>query len=257
MSFTDYYNELKNNKNNISYWYPKIKNCGIHTPETFITEVPEVVVKACFMEGDQQKCIDTIYNWVKTDLMDKIPSNLRGLLFIKNGAFSNKFDFNTACARYVALDITRSIIEINYTSFMFETGGNTELAIRERIMSNDNNTPCIYRGMPLHNEYRVFYDFDKNKALYVVNYWDWNYCHEAISRDATDKIVYESVYPELEKHYNKNCNKVMQLVDDAMKKVTGLDGIWSVDIMEANNELWLIDMAVGNQSAYWNPELIK
>lgn len=255
MSFTDYYNHLKENTNNISFWYPKIKDCGILTPNTFITDIPEEVLKACFMEGNQQRCIDTVYNWVRDVLMPAIPQELRGLLFVKNGAYSNKFDFHTACARYNALEIARSIIEINYASLMFETGGNTEIAIRERIMHYEDIVPCIYNGMPLQNEYRVFFNFDTKKALYVVNYWDWDYCHDSISRNISDKIIYEAHYGRLEEHYKANKDKIMQYVEDHMQNVTGLEGIWSVDIMEANDQLWLIDMAIGHRSAYWNPEL--
>ena len=255
MSFTEYYNSLKENPNNISYWYPKIKDCGILVPYTYIATVPEEVVKACFMEGKkQQECIDTIYNWVKNELMPAIPRTLRGLLFIKNGAFSNKFDFSTALARYNALDLTRSMIEINYASLMYETGGNTEIAIRNRIPHYPDVDPCIYNGMPLRNEYRIFYDFDTHRTLYIVNYWDWEYCHDAIAEyNITDKIIYESVYPKLSEHYEVNKYQVMQLVDDKMKNATDMTGIWSIDIMEANDQLWLIDMAVAEQSVYWDP----
>jgi hypothetical protein len=40
-----------------------------------------------------------------------------------------------------------------------------------------------------------------------------------------------------------------------MQNVTGLEGIWSIDIMEADGNLWLIDMALGHRSAYWDPVL--
>jgi hypothetical protein len=255
MNFTDYYNGFKDNPNNISFWYPKIKDCGILTPNTYITDIPEEVLKACFMEGNQQECIDTVYNWVKNELMPNLPNELRGLLFIKNGAFSNKFDFNTACARYSALDIARSIIEINYASLMFETGGNAEIAIRERIVSNEYFVPCIYNGMPFQNEYRIFYNFDTKKALYIVNYWDWKYCYDAISRNITDKLVYECYYGRIQEHFEENRIRIMQYVEEHMQNVTGLEGIWSIDIMEANGNLWLIDMALGHCSAYWDPVL--
>jgi hypothetical protein len=253
MSFTDYYNSLKDNKNNISFWYPKVKDCGILTPNTYITEVPEEIVNACFMEGNQQECMDKVYNWVKDEVMPNIPQELRGLLFIKNGAYSNKFDFNTACARYSALDIARSVIEINYASLMFETGGNAELAIRERIIHYDSIVPTIYNGMPLQNEYRIFYDFDNKQPLYIVNYWDWGYCHDAISRNITDKLVYECYYGRIQEHFEEMKDTVTELVDKHMQDVTGLEGIWSIDIMEANGRFWLIDMALGNRSAYWDP----
>ena len=46
----------------------------------------------------------------------------------------------------------------------------------------------------------------------------------------------------------------MKLVEEHMKDVN-LSGIWSVDILEdEQGEFWLIDMALGYRSAYWNPE---
>lgn len=255
MSFTDYYNDLKDNPNNISYWYPKIKDCGINVPKTLIFDVPENIVECFFMEGNQQKNMDDVYEWVKTTIMPTLNSSeIGGLIFMKNGAFSNKFDFDSCSIRANALEITRNLIEINYTSLMFETGGNTEVAIRERIPFREDETPCIYHGMPLRNEYRVFYDFDNHKALYVVNYWDWDYCHEAISRNATDKFIYEAVYPQLNQHYVDNCECVMNGVAEHMKDITGLSGIWSIDILEDEHQcFWLIDMALGHRSAYWDP----
>lgn len=256
--FTNYYESLKNSQNNISFWYPKIKDCGILVPRTQIFEVPEYIVEAFFMEGDQQYKMDEVYQWVKAELLPALIPELQGLIFIKNGAYSNKFDFHTCATRATAMDITRSLIEINYASLMFETGGNTEVAVRERIMSDESITPCIYNGMPLQNEYRVFYDFDKKKVLYIVNYWDWDFCYDAISRNATDKMVYEATYPELSKRFEENKNSVKDIVKESMKKVNGLTGIWSIDILaDESKNLWLIDMAVGRQSAYWDPDKSK
>lgn len=255
--FTNYYESLKENPNNISYWYPKIKDCGMLVPETHIIQVPEDIVIAFFMEGDIQGNMDKVYEWVKTEVMPSLPDTLKGLIFMKNGAFSNKFDFNTCAIRANTIEIARNLIEINYTSLMFDTGGNTEVAIRERILYDSTNTPCIYHGMPLRPEYRVFYDFDNKKALYVVNYWDWNYCHDAITRDITDKVIYEAYYPTLEKHYAENCGFVMQYVEDHMQNVEGFTGIWSVDVLEDCGKLWLIDMALGHRSAYWDPKKVE
>ena len=249
----EYYNDLKQDVHNVSYWFPKVENCGIKVPKTFVKEIPVELFGHLFIDHPKED-IDCIYNWVKNELMPSIPDELRGLIFIKNGAFSNKFDFNTCSIRCNPLEITRSIAEINYASLMFDTGGNTEIVIRERIPYNEQKTMTIYNGMPLRNEYRVFYDFDNRKALYVVNYWDWNYCHDSISRNATDKLVYEKVYNELHVHYLFTHERVLKLVEDHMQNVD-LSGIWSVDILEdEQNDFWLIDMALGHRSAYWNPE---
>ena len=44
----------------------------------------------------------------------------------------------------------------------------------------------------------------------------------------------------------------MDMVADAMQTVTGLDGPWSIDIMQDDRgNFWLIDMAIAELSAYW------
>ena len=260
-SFQEIYNTLKESKNNISYWLPKVENCGIKIPKTKIFSIPPEVVYEFAYVGDykrQQSAFDEIYNWVKQEVIPNLPFELTSLCFIKNGAFSNKFDFSCCSSAGNALDITKSLASINYTSLMYDTGGNTEFAIRELIPYDKTETPCIYNGMPLRNEYRVFYDFNKKKPLYIINYWDYDYCHETISKNKTDKIIYENMYPELAFQYAKNKDNVMEYVDKHMKNVKDLDGIWSVDILETeNNELWLIDMAEGHRSAYWDINKVK
>ena len=261
IGFRNYYNRLKESKNNISYWFPKVENCGIKVPKTKIFDVPtEIAFQFAYIEDSnkQKDVIDKIYNWVRDEIVPDIPFELSGLCFIKNGTFSNKFNFASCVSAGNPMDITKSLIDINYVSLIYDAGGMTEFAIRSLIPYNKSKTCCIYNGMPLRNEYRVFYDFDNNKPLYIVNYWDYDYCYETISRNKTDKIIYENMYPELAFQYAKNKDNVMEYVDKHMKNVKDLDGIWSVDILETeNNELWLIDMAEGHRSAYWDINKIK
>lgn len=50
-----------------------------------------------------------------------------------------------------------------------------------------------------------------------------------------------------------------------MRYVFDLKGIWSIDVMLCESQeyqkeyegFWLIDMAVGHRSAYWNPAAAK
>lgn len=255
MCFTEYYNKLKQSKNNISYWYPKVKDCGIPSPETYIFQVPEEIVKLFAMEGDTNDNHEKMMAWIKSDIIPNLPRHLQSCMFIKNGAFSNKFNF-VSCATFGnVVDICHSLTDINYTSLMFDTGGLTEIAIRERIHYNDSITPCIYNGMPLRNEYRVFYDFYEKKPLYIVNYWDWNYCYNSIKRNLSDKIIYEHFYPYLKEHYEDNKDNIIDYVHQHMQNVDDLEGIWSVDILEdEHGKLWLIDMAEGYCSAYWDED---
>ena len=186
-------------------------------------------------------------------------------VFIKNGGFSDKYQFNLCTPGPDEVNIAMSLIHINYDALCFDADGITEVCIRELIPHNEKTTPCIYHGMPLRPEFRVFYDFDRHQPLYVVNYWDWDYCHDAICRDYTDKIVYEAHYPKLLDQYNKYKDDVVKMVATDMKSVSALKGIWSIDVMLCESQeyqkgyegFWLIDMAVGYRSAYWNPAAIK
>lgn len=257
MSFTDYYNDMCMDPNNLSNWYPKVKDCGIRQPKTFIKKVPEEIVKAFFME-DYDKDTDKIYHWVKEDLIAGIPKDMSALIFLKNGGFSNKFDAGTCLIRTDPITLTRALIEINYNALLLGADGCTEAVIRDRIPSDNCKTPCIYNGLPLQNEYRVFYDFDKKEVLYAVNYWDPETCQEAISRNATDKIIYEHVIGDLIKHYNEKVAEVKDLCRKHLNETEGLTGIWSVDILEDHTgEFWLIDMALAFTSAYWDPAKIE
>lgn len=176
-----------------------------------------------------------------------------------------QYTFNLCTPGPDELRMALNLIDMNYDALCFGADGITEVCVRELIPYNEGTTPIIYHGMPLRPEFRVFYDFDKHQPLYVVNYWDWDYCHDAICRGYTDKIVYEAYYSQLLDQYNAHKDAVMAMVATNMKNITGLKGIWSVDVLlcESQEEwqrryegFWLIDMAIGSRSAYWDPSRI-
>lgn len=248
--FLDYY---RKDPNNLSFWFPKIKDCGIAVPKTFIFNPPEKVVEAYFMDNIE-KDRETVLEYVKDEILPVLPMEM-SVLFVKNGTFSNKYDFSDCKVMKIAQYLTEKIINQNYTAAMYDAGGLSEIVIREFIGTLSyirENLLCIYNGMPLRPEFRVFYDFDKKELLYSVNYWDYDYCHEAIERNETDGIVYNKIYPEIEKFYNEHYEEVKNMVSKYMKNVQ-LTGKWSVDIMydEESDMYYLIDMAVAEQSAYW------
>ena len=256
VKYSDYYNELKQDPNLLSHWFPAIKECGIHVPETEVIPVPEHVTQAFFMDN-MDKDRETVYNWVNEAVMPVVtnfPYHFNTpLLFMKNGCFSNKFDARNCFVNRDAHEITHKLISINYDALCFGAGGITDLVFRQFIPHVTEKTPCIYHGLPLRPEFRVFYNFDEHRVLYSVNYWDWDYCHDAISRDATDRIVYEDIYPEISRQFDCRHKDVEDMVQEHLQSVTVLSGRWSVDILlDESDTYWLIDMAIAEQSAYWN-----
>ena len=263
--------------NNFSYWYPKVKDCGLPVPKSCIIQIPDDLADrgVFYMENipESQKAVDQFVTGKVFPALEE--SGIKTAhLFVKNGAFSNKFDAEKGClCLYDKYDLVRSILNIQYNSAMFETGGEKEIVIRERIGYNSELIPCIYHGLPLRPEFRVFYDFDIHEVLFVANYWDYDYCRDHIM-DATDKIVFDKMKDYLYCAFERWKDDVADKVSQCMKNVTDLSGPWSVDIMMTNypeniqrrmmedigNKYstvqhpvgYLIDMAVAERSAYWD-----
>lgn len=245
---------------NFSYWYPKIKSFGKFRH-------PEIVANQIFTQ-------DEIAIMEKTDKYDdvnwedwyKILWNTlqkmepHKLYNIKNGCFSNKFDFSTCVTN--KLNLAKNLWKINYQSAMFNTEGKTELVVREFIPYNIKITPTIYNGMPLREELRVFYNMNDNKIEYMEDYWNYDYCINNLP-NKTDEIVFNWFHNKLRKRHEQHIheiNKMKAYIKDNINtlKFEGLNGIWSIDFMkvtgtEKHNGIWLIDMARGYKSAYWNP----
>lgn len=252
--------ELDETLNNFSYWFPKVENCGIAVPKSFFAKIPSLeaepefarrIWESFYME-DYQNNIATIQEWLDRDVIPHLKElRLDGLVFVKNARFSNKFDANRSCILYGIEDLAQHVARINYESLCLGADGGEEIVIRQFIPYDMQKTPCIYNGLPFRNEFRVFYDFDKQEPIFTVNYWDYDYVYPHLYH-ATDRIIFKHERERMEDTYNAKKDEVQAMVGEAMKNVTGLSGQWSVDILlDEGGTYWLIDMAVAQRSAYW------
>ena len=251
------YEDFKNDIDNFSYWFPKIKHCGLPVPQSVWIPVPEDVMD-CFFHDRGSKDDVGIQRFVEKSIMPVLKHGYYYEFFMKNGTFSDKFDFEKCHIKYLnPCEITWKLSILSYDSLVLGTGGNTEVVFRQFLRDEyvvQDNLYTIYNGMPLRPEIRVFYDFDNRKALNYVNYWDWNYCYETIKKNSkTDGLVYEKAYPDLDRIVKEHGDEVKDLVQEHMKGVD-LTGIWSIDMMYCRGKWWLIDMATAQTSAYWNPK---
>lgn len=245
------------NPNNFSYWSDKIAPHliakGIRYPRTMVVSVPENVMEACFLEKEDD--YETVRKWVHMQIMPDL-FGVEFPIFMKNGCFSNKFNFKRSCllAEYDEQHITDHFITLQNMSLSCETGGNMEIVFREFIQPKEG-TPTIYEGMPLRPEMRIFYDFDKHSFCYAVNYWDWDYCHDSICQaSAEDAKVYESYYPTLKERYECRMRYFTPRILSALRRVDKMEGIWSLDFILDEHEAWFIDAAIAWQSAYWDED---
>jgi len=245
------FEEQRSDLNNYSYWFPKVEKCGYYKDgfKIALSRIYQIDF-AQFKNFVSDETFD-LKSWKK--YCDSKVKSLRSneVFSIKNGTFSNKFDFSTCTS--TKKEIHNKLREISYVSMLFGAKGNTEFVVRDLIPFNDRETMTIYNGMPLRTEFRVFYNFDTNKIEHIHNYWDFKYCYPNI-RNANDKVIFAKQHNIIEKSFQDKKAYVCNLVDQSMKTVSELTGIWSIDIMfvEEKNEYYLIDMAIGKMSAYWN-----
>lgn len=253
---------MEKNPNNFSQWFPKLEEgklaitkAGLKLPRSWWFDVPEIVQRSWFAYDSGMKYEE--FNKYISDFIDSISFVFDECSFVfnKNGTFSDKFDFrNCISTRYNVKDHLQNI---NYNALCLGAGGIDEVVFREVIPFDFHITPAIYQGLPFRPEFRIFYDFDTNKVLYIHNYWDHDYCYESICRDAIDKFVWDAHYDYVDKMYEGHKQDVVSKVDLAMLGVN-MAGKWSIDVLlDEWDNYWLIDMAKAENSAYWNPELVR
>ena len=63
-------------------------------------------------------------------------------------------------------------------------------------------------------------------------------------------------YPKLNQRTADLLIRHMERICRTMDSVEGLAGIWSVDFILEDDRIWLIDMAQGYRSTYWDKEKI-
>lgn len=258
----DCYKEDRLYPENFSQWYPHIINFGnfktakIVSNQIFTWQETEIMREIDDIDKVDWNKINTILK----PTLDKMKDNK--LYNIKNGCFSNKFNFSTCIVNKQSL--AENLWKINYDSCMYDTGGYTELVVRELIPYNKNTTLTIYNGMPLRDELRVFYNMDKKQIEYVVDYWSYDYCYPNIPNE--DKLNFKKYF--MDEHKD---DRLIYMVDyiyqyiNTLKFDSKLQGVWSIDFMLCRdcekfgdyNGIYVIDMARGFRSAYWNKDKIK
>ena len=100
---------MREHENDFSFWYPKIKDCGIPTPLTFYTKLPSAekepeyvkrLYEAFYMEHPKED-EEVVKAYLEERVIPKLKEmGLTGHVFVKNGRFSNKFNANGTCNLY-------------------------------------------------------------------------------------------------------------------------------------------------------------
>ena len=240
----DYY---KNNPNEFSFWYPRIRNVkDFSIPKSWILKLNNETFKCFYKDG---RLTDEENNLVKSTISEFIKdNNIQLPVFVKNGQFSNKFDFYTCGINESVEQICDNIHRICYASICLGASPSFEIVFRELIKTNTKYS--MYRGMNLNIEYRAFVDFDKKELLGIIDYW-----HKSIKNNIYDEKDREQFLLFKKDTEDKYKEYEVILKDKLLKQIENfnLKGKWSVDfLLDDNNNFHLIDMAIAERSFGFN-----
>jgi len=267
------YEIIGTNKNSMGYWLPSLVEAArgkgfFKIPATKIAKVPLTMLQLtrCDYELLTRTTLDIVDQWaMKAFALDKAKE-----YFIKTGTYSSKFDFRNAkvMGAKEVQELGEYLLFIHFQALqmasplcqpcIYGVSTTNEWVVREYIPDKENN-PCIYKGLPLHTEYRVFIDCDTDEIIGYSPYWEPKTMEErfAHGEDANsphqihDYVIYKAHEDILMGRYQKNLAQVLSEVKNLLPDLN-LPGQWSLDIMQNGDDFWLIDMALAEQSAFYD-----
>lgn len=268
------YKIIGTNPNSMGHWLPQMANAIEHQdffkiPKTTIIKVPMPLLQLTRLEY-------TSLTRTTLDIVDKFCRKAFSLdetkdYFIKTGTYSSKFDFRNAHVHEAkeVRELGEYLLFIHHQACqmaaplnnrcIYGVSTTNEWVVREFIKDKESN-PCIYKGLPLHTEYRVFVDFDTKEVIGFNPYWDPDVMKQRFGHEDDadsphnihDYVIYKAHEDTLMRRYHANIKTVLENLKTLLQNVNGLTGQWSIDIMQNDDEFWLIDMALAETSAFYN-----
>ena len=264
------YKMLGQNPNSMGFWFPKLKEAidsqdFFKVPKTKVQKVPMEILQLSRL--GYETLTPTTLKIVDKYCMKAFDLDVTKSYFVKTGTYSSKFNFRNAkvtgekevreLGEYLLFLSSQAVLMAGPLTQPSIYGMSTtnEWVVREYIEDVENN-PCIYNGMPLHTEYRVFVDFNTDEILGVSPYWRPDVMLKRFGPDANpnsphdkhDYVIYKMHEPVLMERYEKNVEKVLENMQQIVHD-TDLPGQWSIDVMQNGDDFYIIDMATACTSA--------
>lgn len=265
------YRMIGTNPNSMGFWFPSLVRAVMGTrffriPQTIIARIPETLLQMTRLDyGTLTPATLQVVDRYCQKVFRLDPNRE---YFVKTGTYSSKFDFrNTHVhgAKEVA-ELGEYLLFIHHQALqmasplaqpcIYGVSTTNEWVVREFIPDKEGN-PCIYKGLPLHTEYRVFVDCDTDEVLGIVPYWDpetmkrrFGHSEDSDSpHQKHDYVIYQMHEQTLMERYHMHKNRVAAEVEAFLPDLQ-LPGQWSIDIMQNGEDFWVIDMALAENSAF-------
>lgn len=264
------YEMLGMNPVSMGYWLPALAKAVdnqkfFKIPRTTVIQVPMTLLQLTRIE--YLSLTDTTKRIVDEYCREVFHLDESKEYFIKTGTYSSKYDFRNAYVHGAkeVRELGEYLLFIHFQALQMASPLNhpciygisttREWVVREFIKDKEDN-PCIYKGLPLHTEYRVFVDFDEGKVIGINPYWDpkvmkKRFGHEEDSDrpdQVHDYIIYQMHERVLMDRYNEHKDEISRHIEQMIPGIA-LSGQWSIDVMQNGDDFWIIDMAQAANSA--------
>lgn len=267
------YRLLDSFQTSMGYWLPKLIQANkdfFKIPNTTIAKLPMSLLQLTRIDyGQINPTTHEIVNQYAQKVFETEPDKD---YFVKTGIYSSKFDFRNAHvtgASEIAeigdylLYIHNKSVAIAGQNNIYGIATTNEWVVREFIPDKEKN-PMIYKGLPLHTEYRIFVDCDNDEVLAVHPYWEPETMKQRFGHEADrntpdmihDYISYRSHEETLMNRFYENKDLIYKKIQDLLPDLK-LSGHWSIDVMQNGDDFWLIDMAPGETSAFYEKAVPK
>ena len=131
-----FFNDCRNNPNNLSAWYPKIRDCGFRTPGTQIIFLSDEEIRSLFAETPQ--LVRARQEFIEERLLPVVNS-FPGPVFLKSGCVSDKFSSPSCLPADKSLEsISSSLSSITGIDLLHDICGLSESAVKN---SSTNSVP--------------------------------------------------------------------------------------------------------------------
>lgn len=228
------------------YWWPKLAQCDVPTPETEVIHIRDWDAATTFHEGVYQPDIDPIQEAINT--VGGPPA------FIRTDQASHKHGMTSASK---VTDTTPDTLAEQVHNLLRHNrlAGFAGLPWRDIVVRewlDLEHAFTAFEGTPIAAEVRVFIN---NGSVHDSGfYWPADAITHAAQHDPTPPDDWETQLQDLRR---ETLNKVDSEVIPLAETVAGeFDGYWSADFARTTDGTWYcIDMAPGVAS--WHPDSCK
>lgn len=241
---------VREDRNCLSYWFPRLKLAGLPVPRTILVEAP-----------DLRGILDGLWDDASKQFLERLQGAGAALgypVFLRTGHGSGKHQWRDTCFVTEPGRMSHHVYNLCEWSEMVSILGLPYRlwAVREMLPT----TPYwhVYEGMPVNREFRYF--VRDGNVVCSHPYWP----KDALTRgfplvegsDCFGEEEERQIPADFDERYKQLCSLSLYEVGHLRYLATQAalalgDGGWSVDLLETTRGWYVTDCAVAEESYHW------